>query len=463
MGRGVVAWAAAAGFAARLRGVEVTVIEDVAAPPSLADLVGTATPSIVDFHHDLRIDERSLMRGVDSVFRLGTRFTGWNTGLPPYLHTYGEHGEVIAGASFHHHWLRLRAEAGGFEQYSPGSMLARAGRFVHPEDDGASPLAHFGYGLHLNPAQYAAWLRGYALHLGATACQGPGVPQLDPATGRVEALMLPDGRRIVADLYVDTGGALADAVDPRRTDWSHWLPASHLALARAPAPPDPLLAEEVEATPTGWRMRAPLRSANVEVTVSTEAVAEPCHRFAQGCRAAPWRGNVVALGDAALVLEPLEGTALHIAHAQIDRIVDTLPGTNFAQVETADYNRQTLEEATRLRDFLILHYVTADRPEPLWRDLAATEPPAALADDLRRFRARGHLALHDGESFAPDSWLSVLIGQGVFPRRVDPVADELPRAAALARLATIRQNIARAVAPLPTHREYLAHYLKAGA
>ena len=458
LGRGVVAWSAAAAFAARLKGVRVTVIEDPAAPPSLADLVGTATPSIDDFHDDIRVDERALLRGVDGVFRLGARFTGWTHGAA-YLHCHGEHGQVLAGAPFHQHWLRLGDEAGAFDGYSPACVLACAGRFAPPVADEASPLSRFGYGLTLNPAQYADWLRGYALHLGVACARGPGVATLDAETGRVRALALPGGGGIEADLYVDADGALADRVDARREDWSRWLPASRIAVARGPAPTEPSLVDEVTANATGWSMTIPLRAASTTLIVSANDIAGT-HRFTQGRRTSPWAGNVVAIGDAALTLEPLDGLALHIAHAQVDRIVATLPDRDFAPGEIADYNRQAGDEADRLRDFLALRHALNDRPEPMWRDLAQTEPPASLAHDLRLFRARGYLPIHDGESFTPDSWLSVLIGQGVRPRRVDPVADELPRDIALARLNTMRGAIVRAAQTVPTHRQYLTRYLE---
>ena len=216
------------------------------------------------------------------------------------------------------------------------------------------------------------------------------------------------------------------------------------------------------ATATGWRMAVQTRSHRTDVTCSADPSPAPVtHRFAQGRRAAAWTGNVVSIGDAAVVLEPLEGVSLHMAHAQIDRLIATLPDRDFAPVELADYNRQAAEEADRLRDFLILHYHATTRPEPLWRDLAATAPPGNLAHDLALFRERGHLPIHDGESFAPDSWLSVLIGQGACGLaasiRSPPSCRATPRSS---RLAAIRGAIAAQVARLPPHRAYLARYLE---
>ena len=459
LGGGVAAWAAAAAFARRLPGVAVTVVADPAAPPGLADLVGATTPSVADFHADLGIAERDVMRAADAVVRLGSRFAGW-TGGAPYVHTHGSHGATLAGAAFHHHWLRLRDGAGDFADYSLADALARAGRFADPAAF-APTLPPFGHGLQLDPAAYRAHLYRSAATHGAAAVPGPGRAELDPGHDRVNRIVLFDGRSLVADLYVDTRGEIADLVAPARADWSHWLPVGHLAVARGPVLPDLPPVDTVTATADGWTLTASLRRASVTAAAT---VARPAGgdflAFSQGVRLAPWTGNVVAIGDAAVMLEPLEGIALHLVHAHVDRIVALLPGRDFAAVELADYNRQTLDEAARLRDFVLLHYATADRPEPLWRDLAASALPASLADDLRLWRARGYLPVHDGESFDASSWRSVLIGQGVIPRRGDPVAAELPRAAALHALGTLRAAIAAAVRGAPTHADWLVTQLE---
>ena len=133
--------------------------------------------------------------------------------------------------------------------------------------------------------------------------------------------------------------------------------------------------------------------------------------------------NCVAIGDAAVMVEPLEWTNLHLAHSQIDRLVSMLPDTGFAPVELAEYNRQCNAEADRVRDFLCMHYITARRVEPFWKDSSAIEPPPSLAHSLSLFAERGRLPYYEEETFARDSWLAVLLGQGVLPRRIDPLTD----------------------------------------
>src|SRR5258708_9570816 len=83
----------------------------------------------------------------------------------------------------------------------------------------------------------------------------------------------------------------------------------------------------------------------------------------------------------------------------------------------------------RIRDFLVLHY-TANRRvgEPLWDYVRSMPLPDSLVHQLQLFRARATLPNHRYGVFARDSWLSVLVGQGIIPTGYDRLADafELP-------------------------------------
>jgi tryptophan halogenase len=164
----------------------------------------------------------------------------------------------------------------------------------------------------------------------------------------------------------------------------------------------------------------------------------------------------VAIGEADCVVEPLEAAPLHVLHTQIDRLVASLPDRDFDAVELAYYNRETGQEADRLRDFLILHYATSDRPEPFWQTARNVALPPLLAETLTLFLERGRLPIRDGESFDRDSWHAVLLGQGIVPRRSDVLAAAVDPKRARAAMADFRARLSTAVAAAPTHRAYLA-------
>ena len=266
------------------------------------------------------------------------------------------------------------------------------------------------------------------------------------------------------------------ALDPAFESWSRWLPCDRILLAEAPAPLEPTALDDVVALPGGWRWQAasPVRTSHGLVYASAQladdeaenllrdaagaAPAAPPATIRAGRRPEPWRRNCVAIGDAAVAMEPLEWGNLHLAHSAIDRIVAMMPDRDFGAVELWDYNRQAGAEADRMRDFLVLHYAASSRPEPPWREAAAVEPPASLAHTLALFRERGRLPIYEEETFSRDSWLAVLLGQGVIPERTDPLIEGVPADQADRTMARMRESIAAIVPSLPTHAAFLRNF-----
>ncbi|MBW8743923.1 MAG: tryptophan 7-halogenase [Sphingomonas sp.] len=486
LGGGLLGWSAAAALRRKLPALRVTVIPLPPPPDALAERIGSTLPSIVAFHRDIGMSDGDALLRANCSVRLGTEFQHWNAGLPSYVHAYDRYGQPLGTASFHIHWAR-QARLGStppFDQYSPAAAMARSGRFVLPETDPASPFAHFEYGLALNPVAYPRMMRAYAQHLGAIEHPGgfKGV-RLDGETGFIAALALDDGQEIKADLFVDCSGPralLRGALDQDFEDWSRWLPCDRLLLADAAPVAEPSPLDRAIAHGAGWRWVAQSISrtshgfAYASSELSDDKAArtlrghagidpQPPIALRQGRRPQPWLRNCVALGDAATMVEPLEWTNLHLAHSAIDRLVAMMPDRDCAAVELWDYNRQCAAETDRVRDFLALHYATSQRDESLWRRMRDTTPPASLAHTMRLFAERGRLPFYEDETFARDSWLAVLLGQGLIPRRIDPLIDAVPPAQSEQGMAAMREGIARLVPSLPTHADFLRNLQRQAA
>lgn len=471
-GGGITGWSAAAALARKLPGFSITVLPIAPATDALADRIGGTLPSILEFHHDLGLTDADTILRAGSGLRLGTRFEGWSQGRPDYVHAYGDYGRPFGTASFHHHWLRAEkaGEAAPFDRHNAAAEIGRAGRFAPPNDDPASPLPGFLHALHINPPRYRELMRAFARHLGAIERPGEIAEVRRGADGGISGLGLVDGSEATADLYIDCTGPralLRGALGGDFEDWSQWLPCDRMLMAEGPPPADPPTLDDATAIEAGWRWQAasPARSSRGLVYSSAymsdaEAAAALVDGAApialrQGRLAEPWRRNCVAIGDAAVAVEPLEWTNLHLAHSAIDRVIAMMPDRDFAAVELADYNRQAGAEADRVRDFVALHYLVADRPEPFWQSAAAAEPPPSLAHTLGLFRERGRLPFHEEETFSRDSWAAVLIGQGALPRRVDPLIDPVGPQISNRAMTELRAAIAGIVPNLPTQADYL--------
>jgi tryptophan halogenase len=88
--------------------------------------------------------------------------------------------------------------------------------------------------------------------------------------------------------------------------------------------------------------------------------------------------------------------------------------------------------------------------------------PDSLIHKIALFRSRAALPNYPYGLFSRDSWLSVLVGQGVTPQGHDRLADAYALPVLEERLAEFRQRIQTNVAAMPTHADFIAEYCRLG-
>ena len=194
-----------------------------------------------------------------------------------------------------------------------------------------------------------------------------------------------------------------------------------------------------------------------------QALAEPkLLKFVTGRRERFWQGNCVALGLAAGFLEPLESTSIHLIQRGISRLLHLFPDQGFAPATIDEYNRQSLFEFDRIRDFLILHYKATERDDSaFWRACRELPAPESLLHRLALFRAGGWVCRDLGELFTEAAWLQVMLGQNVQPQSHHPVADVLSRTQLKRYLRDLKTIIRGAVARMPEHEAYVRSHCAA--
>ena len=456
-GGGLTAWSAAAALRRRIPSLNVTVVGAPNAPNALADRMISTLPSIHGFHADIGLTDEDTITRARSALRLGSLFEGWAIDVPDYVHAYGAYGTSFGGVPFHQLWLRERRRSGlpPFDHFSPAAELARAGRI--PKGSNADIQA----GLQLTLSRYCEMMRAYALHLGVSEARGQ-ISDVDlRADGRmIENVRLAGGEQITADLYLDCSGPAAILRSIMRSDfvgWNSWLPCDRLVVSQGDPVAQVQTLDRVTATARGWHWLAssPERSSKGLAYSSAHADEDleqdlrdlgfsgdfETIEIEQGRWGDLWVGNCVAIGDAAVAIEPLEWTNLHLAHSQIDRVVTMMPTADCTPIELTEFNRQCAAEADRVRDFLCLHYVCSRRQEPFWKDAGSISPPESLAHTLSLFSERGRLPYYEEETFSRDSWLAVLLGQGIEPRAIDPRASIVSSAQAAHAFASMGQSL----------------------
>ena len=471
-GGGLTGWYAAAALKRRAPFLNVTLLATPPAADAVADRIACTLPSLPGFQADLGICEDDGVTRTGAGYRLGTRFVGWAEGRPDYVHAYDGYGHPIGSAAFHLHWVRAAQDGtvAPFDTFSPAAQLARAGRFVPPMPD--TPFAGHDYGLTLDLDRQRAMIHAFATHVGVIEMPGEIAEVLVDARGFVTGVTLVDGRTVTADLYVDATGpaaTLRGAVDQEWREWQAWLPCDRVLLAMDPVGEGTTVLTEVTAHGAGWHwssgeQRGIAYSASHLSDADAAAIlgktADAVIAIRPGTRPRPWRGNCIAIGDAATQVEPLEWCNLHLALSAIDRLIAMLPDRHMAEVEAADFNRQTLAEAERVRDFLAAHYRTAHRPEPMWQAVADTVPPPGLAHTLAQFAERGRLPFYEEETFTRDSWAAILLGQGLLPRRVDPLVHSTSPSDTHRMMARMTDAIAAALPHTPAHAQWRAAQMR---
>jgi len=172
----------------------------------------------------------------------------------------------------------------------------------------------------------------------------------------------------------------------------------------------------------------------------------------------PWQGNCVAIGTAAGFIEPLDSTALHLTQSMIVRFLSLFP-TRTPDVEPREYNRLVGNELERTRDLAMAHYATARRTDgEFWRRRRSAAIPDPLAYKLAQYASRGKLVSYDQEPLPETAWLALYLGQGIWPRRCDALAQWADPESVRQQLARMRAAIEKAADAMPPHAAYIQQH-----
>jgi tryptophan halogenase len=482
VGGGTAGWMAASILARALpgTGTAITVMES----PEIGTVgVGEATiPPIIDLLRFLNINEGDFVKHTQATYKLGIKFTNWSRAGHTYWHPFGTFGTMINMRPFHHAWARARSEglAPRFNDFSLCASLGDAGKFRFPDAAVAGPVSGLRYALHFDAGLVAKYLRAYAERLGVTRIERTVADATLREDGFIDELLFTDGTRLRADLYIDCSGfrgvLIEGALDTGYLNWSEVLPCDRaVAVPTEPASPRPPFTEAIAHT-AGWRWRIPLQhragngyvysSAHISDTralddllaaVGEKPLAEPRFlRFSTGRRKLFWNRNCVALGLASGFLEPLESTSIHLVMSGLYKLLEHFPTCSFDQSNIDSYNSELIQEIERIRDFIVLHYLTGNSSTPLWAYCQSMKLPDSLLQRIELYRRTGRIRVRAGELFTDLSWFYIFEGIGVTPESHDPLMDVVPLPQLREILGSIAQATALAAAGAPAHDSYFS-------
>jgi tryptophan halogenase len=481
-GGGTAGWMAAASISKLIgKNLEISLVEsdDI---PTIG--VGEATiPSMLILHQLLGINEKEFVADVHGTFKLGISFENWRDLNEDYIHSFGYTGKDCWAAGFQHFWLKglQKGLSKEFGEYCPELVAAKANKFAV-----MSNLA-INYAYHIDAGRYAGFLRKIAEANGVDRVEGKILEvSTDDHSGYIKSVKLESGKVLEGDLFIDCTGfrglLIEQTMHTGYDDWSHWLPCDSAVAVQTRSVSPPIPYTRSIARESGWQWRIPLQSRvgnglvfcsrylsddeavqNILDNVEGETITEPrVLKFRSGKRRKHWNKNCVAMGLASGFMEPLESTSIHLIQRAIIRLIQMFPYSGIREPEVNEFNKQMDSEIHNIRDFIVLHYHVTNRTDTrFWRHCRSMSIPDSLQHRIDLFKQTGQVFKVDSELFGENSWIQVMLGQGLVPEQYHPIVDEMSDAELRRFLQGAETAVTKLVGRLPEHQAFIDHYCKA--
>jgi tryptophan halogenase len=478
-GGGTAGWLTAFSLVTRLgKLLDITLVE--------SDQIGTVgvgeatIPTMRTFHGLIGIDEKEFMAATQATFKLGIQFDNWGQQGDSFFHSFGEIGQRSWMAEFHEFWMEAKAQGfgGSLDDYCLELKAAKANKFSTMA--GKKPV-NFAY--HMNATAYAAYLREKSEKAGVKRIEGRIKQVQNDQAGNISSLFLDGGEPVLGDVFIDCTGfralLMGDNLDVGYEDWSHWLAADSAIAVQTQAVEAPRPYTRAIAHSVGWQWRIPLqnRVGNGIVYASQflsddeaqdillanltgQTITEPRQlRFRTGRRKKAWYKNCIAIGLSSGFLEPLESTSIHLVTTAILRLMKLFPFGGNTTMLAEQFNRESQLELETVRDFVILHYHQTQRNDSkFWDHYRSMKVPDSLVHRMAMFRENGYAWPDDVGLFRVDSWVQVMMGQGLMPKQHHGAGGVLPVDGLKQQMMTLRNRIDNSVSQMPEHGDFIQSY-----
>ena len=261
------------------------------------------------------------------------------------------------------------------------------------------------------------------------------VQQVNVKDKEITSIVLKDGQKLTADLFIDATGlsrVLINSLDPKWIDKSRYHPTDR-------AIPNPVVKDfnfipshtTAHASKDGWIFDIPLRNRrgtgyiySSQFTTDEEAkqryndwlmaefnvelTSDRVIAWDQGHLKEGWIGNCVAVGLASGFIEPLESTNVHHSFTQIDQIARTLtPGKILGAVRN-NYNEKLQIHYEDSFNYTRAIYCSGRKDTEFWRWCNDVDniPPAVL--DMLQIMKHDWVSFNHANSnmvmFGADDW-----------------------------------------------------------
>jgi tryptophan halogenase len=313
--------------------------------------------------------------------------------------------------------------------------------------------------LHIENEKFVSFLDSYAARIGVQIRDDTVREVLQDERG-VAGLSMASGETLMADLYLDCSGfaslLIGKSLNEPFISYQSTLFCDRAVVGGWQRSDEPIKPYTTcETMNAGWCWQIELeRRINRGYVYSSSFITDDAAerelraknpkvgptrivRFVSGRRRSVWVKNVVAIGNAAGFVEPLEATALAAICQGMAWLVHSLldTGREVRASQVAMYNTACIEAWDGIRRFLSIHYKFNTRIDnPFWRACWSDTDLAGAEEIVEYYQANGPSTLWKPlltsrvEVFRYEGYLALLAGQQV-PHcgRFEPTAQEPER------------------------------------
>lgn len=342
-----------------------------------------------------------------------------------------------------------------FRNVHLASSLMDQGKVFLRQKSGAPDVQPW-HSFHIENEKFVALLEKLATQLGVEIVDGR-VSGCDKGGAGIRAIHLDDGRKLEADFFIDCSGfrseLLGKALEEPFEGFDKTLFCDRAVVGGWDRGEEPILpyttADQMSA---GWCWRIehehrvnrgyvycsdmiPDEEAEREFRKHNPMVGDTrVVRFRSGAYRRMWVGNVVAIGNAAGFVEPLEATALMVVCSHVRTLIEFLRHNRMEPTPSMRdlYNRLTRETWHDIRDFLGLHYQpNTSLDTPFWRRCREETDLSNIQGLLDFYEENGptgfcrYLQNSAMNEFGIEGYLAMMVGQRVPCRiRYAPTGEE---------------------------------------
>ena len=492
VGGGTAGWLAAGIIAARHRarmqaGFCVTLIES----PTIKIIgVGEGTwPTLRTSLEKMGVAETEFLRECDAAFKQGARFARWTTGAPEdgYYHPLMM-PQGFTQLNLVPHWLHTANGQSFCDYVCPQGQLCDAGQapklITTPE---YRAVANYAY--HVDAGKLAPFLQKHCTQKLGVRHVLADVSNVNlTEQGDIKSVTTQQAGEIAGDLFIDCTGFAAlligKALGVAFKSCSDILFCDTALAVQVPyeSSAAPMASHTISTAQSAgwiWDIGLPSRRGVGHVYSSRhtteEAATEELMRYIgpqskglsprkiairSGYREMFWKNNCVALGLAGGFLEPLESSAIVLVELSAKLIAEQMPANReVMDIVAARFNDVSHYRWGRIIDFLKLHYVLTQRPEPFWRDNVDPHTvPERLQNLLRLWKYQSPWFFDEfdrlEEVFPAASYQYVLYGMG-FRTEIGAMETVDTEPAATRLFQEAQASTLKLRAQLPKNRELL--------